>query len=227
MDKSEISLKSLLFMKGQSERVPGKNLRDFNGKPLFHWILETLSKINFIDEIIINTDSEEIANSAKSHFKVTIHERPNYLLNIQKNEPNQIMDYDLTKVKGDFFLQTHATNPLLSKKTIINAILTFFKNYPKYDSLFSVTDIQTRLYDNSFNPLNHNPRNLIKTQELPVVYEENSCLYIFSRDSFNKNKNRIGSKPYLYSIKSNEAADIDTEIEFQIAEIMMDLKNRK
>ena len=76
-------------MKANSERIPGKNMRLLCGRPLFHWILESLNESGVIDEIIINTDSEEIANNATSCFNVTIHMRPDYLLDIQANEANQ------------------------------------------------------------------------------------------------------------------------------------------
>ena len=69
-------------MKAHSERVPGKNMRLLCGRPLFHWILEALNESNVADEIIINTDSEEIAENAQQYFDVTIHMRPEYLFNI-------------------------------------------------------------------------------------------------------------------------------------------------
>ena len=208
-------------MKGQSERVPRKNLRLLSGRPLFHWILDSLNKSPYINEIIINTDSEEIANSAKLNFDVTIHMRPDYLIDIDSNEPNQIMHYDIKKTSGDFFFQTHATNPLLTTKTINEAIKIFFKNKIKYDSLFSVTEMQTRLYSADYEPINHKINELIKTQDLPPVYEENSCIYIFSRKTFLKTKNRIGLKPFLLKIKPEESIDIDTEYDFRLAETIM------
>ena len=63
---------ALLPMKGNSERVPNKNLKDFNGKPLFHHVLESLQNCKLIDEVIINTDSNRIAESASVFSKVKI-----------------------------------------------------------------------------------------------------------------------------------------------------------
>lgn len=213
-------VKALLFMKHHSERVPHKNMRDFCGRPLFHWIMDSLTKSKYITEIIINTDSEEIANSAKNNFDVTIHMRPDHLLTITSNEANFIMEHDLSISEGDYFLQTHSTNPLLTTKTIDESIETFF-NQKKYDSLFSVTALQKRLFFQDGKPINHNPSELIKTQELPLIYEENSCIYIFTRDSFFKNKNRIGEKPILFPIEKLEAVDIDEIEDFVFAEYLM------
>lgn len=214
-------VKALIFMKGYSERVPGKNMRPLCGRPLFHWILDALNDSGLVSEIIINTDSAEIAASAQQNFDVTIHMRPDYLLTIQSDEATQIMDYDLNKTDGEYFIQTHSTNPLLKPQTIKEAVDKYFKQLDQYDSLFSVTELQTRLYNHNNVAINHDPDRLIKTQDLPLIYEENSCLYIFSRESFMKNNNRIGSDPYLLPIDRLEAVDIDVESDFVIADILM------
>lgn len=214
-------VKALLFMKGHSERVPNKNMRLFCERPLFHWIMNSLIQSKYVKEIIINTDSDKIAEEAKKNFDVTIHMRPDYLLNIQCDEANQIMAYDLTQTDGEYFLQSHSTNPLLRSETIDQAIETFFDQRIKYDSLFSVTATQNRYYWPDGTPINHEPLKLIKTQELPIIYQENSNIYIFSRSTFNKHKNRIGSKPLLFPIDRIEAIDIDYEHDFTIAEMLM------
>ena len=208
-------------MKAHSERVPGKNMRHLCGRPLFNWIMDSLNNSGVIDEIIINTDSEEIANNATEHFDVTIHMRPDYLLDISSDEAYQIMAYDLKHTEGEYFIQSHSTNPLLKSDTIKMAIETYFSNIGKYDSLFSVTPFQTRIYDNNYKAINHDSAKLIKTQNLPVFYEENSCIYIFSRKSFLENKNRIGKKPTLYPIDKFESVDIDEEFDFLLAESLM------
>ena len=208
-------------MKAHSERVQGKNMRLLCGRPLFHWILDALNESNVADEIIINTDSEEIAENAQQYFNVTIHMRPEYLLNIDADEPFQIMSYDLDRIEGEYFIQTHSTNPLVKPQTIKEAVDVFFEKVDKHDSLFSVTPLQTRLYNDDHKALNHNPKDLVKTQNLPYIYEENSCIYIFSQNSFTENSNRIGTKPYLFPIDRYEAVDIDEEFDFILAETLM------
>ena len=208
-------------MKEVSERLPGKNMRPLCGRPLFHWIMDALYESGVIDEIIINTDSEKIANNAKKCFNATIHMRPEHLLNIQSDEAYQILAYDLEEISGDYFIQTHSTNPLVNAKTIKDAVKLFLDIMNENDSLFSVTPFQRRLYNQDGKALNHDPANLIKTQELPITYEENSCFYIFTRKSFFSNHNRIGKRPYLYPINRIEAVDIDDEFDFLLAETFM------
>jgi len=220
-------VKALMFMKGHSERVPRKNLRNLNGKPLFHWIMNTLVSSKSIDEIIINTDSDEIATSATDNYDVTIHMRPEHLCNIYHNEANQIIEYDLSLSKGEYFLQTHSTNPLLTLESIDKAIEVFFSNKDKYNSLFSVTEVFKRFYTHTGVPINHDPNNVIKTQDMSPLYVENSLLYIFSKSSFAGVKNRVGSNPIFFPIDSYEAVDIDEAIDFEIAESLMKSKLSK
>ncbi len=208
-------------MKAYSERVPGKNMRPLCRRPLFHWIMDALNDSGVVDEIIINTDSDEIAENAHEHFDVTIHMRPAYFLDIQSDEPYQIMAYDLEHTSGEYFIQSHSTNPLVKGETIKDAVETYFANWDQHDSLFSVTALQTRLFNENGVPVNHDPRKLIKTQELPFLYEENSCIYVFSRKSFLVNKSRIGAKPNLFPIHRHEAVDIDEEYDFLLAETLM------
>lgn len=217
---------ALLPMKSHSERVPNKNMRKFNGKPLYHAIMNSLLKSKYISQVIINTDSEIIKKDALNYFnKVCVIDRPK---KIQGDlvPMNHIIAYDLSQVEGEHFLQTHSTNPLLKTETIDIAIETYFKKLKEgYDSVFSVTRIQSRLYWENGTPINHNPKELLRTQDLPVVFDENSNFYIFSKKSFASAGNkRIGLKPFLFEINKLEAVDIDNEEDFLLAEILYKLK---
>lgn len=215
-------------MKGHSERISNKNIKVFNGKPLYHYVLNTLLTCENIKNAVINTDSIHIKTDVIKNFNnVGIIERPLYLQG-DFVEMNNIIAYDLNQIDVEFFLQTHSTNPLLTSSTINNAINVFFQNMDKYDSLFSVTRKQSRFYDKNGTPINHNPNELLRTQDLPQVYEENSCLYIFSKTSFKKAGNkRIGLKPYMFEIDKLEAVDIDDAEDFIIAEALMKIRNEK
>ena len=213
---------ALLPMKGHSERVPNKNMKLFNGKPLYHAIMQALMNSKYIDKVVINTDSETIKKNVNENFrnKVIIVDRPQKLKG-DFVSMNEIIAYDLSKIDGEYFLQTHSTNPLVRTQTIDRAIETFFENKEKYDSLFSVTRLQTRLYWQDGKPINHDPKELIRTQDLPIIYEENSNFYIFSKDSFKKAGNkRIGLRPYLFEVNKLEAIDIDEPEDFILAELL-------
>ena len=205
-------------MKGESERVPNKNMRFFNGQPLCSVMIEKLQNSKYIEEIVVNTDSTVIRDFLMSSYdNITVIERPQELIGHDVSM-NRIIAHDIDLVQADLYLQTHSTNPLLKTETIDLAIEKFKEQGPEFDSLFSVTRFQTRFYKEDGVALNHNPEVLIKTQDLPVLYEENSCIYIFTKESFQKNNRRIGDSPLLFEIQPMEAIDIDVEDEFVLAE---------
>jgi len=208
-------------MRHHSQRVPGKNYRLLAGKPLFHHILESLLAVPEVSEILVDTDSDPVMESLRQHFpQIRVSPRPEHL-RADDVPMNDILIHDTTQVQADFYLQTHSTNPLLKPETISRAIQSLIPVYPDHDSLFSVTRLQTRLYDRHGHAINHDPRVLIQTQDLPPVYEENSCLYIFTRENLIKRRHRIGEKPLMFEIDAAEAWDIDEELDFAITDFLL------
>ena len=216
-----MNISAIVPMRHISERIPGKNYRTFNGKPLFHYIIETLIETSIFDNIIVDTDSPVIKEDVQQNFpEITVSERPDHL----RDEHIPMNDILLNTInslgKTDFYLQTHTTNPLLSGKSVKDAVLAFMSGFPIYDSLFSVNKLQTRLWDGLTRAINHNPSILLRTQDLPPVFEENSCLYLFSKESLLRYHNRIGARPMMWEISGFESHDIDEEIDFRIAEFL-------
>jgi CMP-N-acetylneuraminic acid synthetase len=207
---------ALVPMRHSSERVPGKNYRELLGRPLFHHIVSTLLSVSSISELVIDTDSQLIAQDAGEAFpEVTILARPSHLLG--GDVPmNAILEHDVQQVHGDVYLQTHSTNPLLKAETISRAIDAYLSSRETHDSLFTVTALQTRLWTRDGRALNHDPRVLLRTQDLEPVYEENSCMYIFDAAMLLRTGNRIGQRPLLLPIDPREALDIDDEHDWTI-----------
>ena len=219
-----MNIVALVPMRHHSQRVPGKNYRPLAGKPLFHHIIETLLAVPQINQIVVDTDSNEVMDGLKQHFpSVNIINRPESL-RADDTPMNEILIHDTGLFPADFYLQTHSTNPLLKPESISKAIQLLLTNYPNYDSLFSVTRLQTRLYDKDGNALNHNPKELIQTQDLPPVYEENSCIYIFTRENLLAKRHRISDKPLMFAIDADEAWDIDEELDFAICDFLLKRK---
>ncbi|MFN8400436.1 MAG: acylneuraminate cytidylyltransferase family protein [Anaerolineales bacterium] len=216
-----MKLAALVPMRHHSQRVPGKNYRPLAGKPLFQHILETLQAVPEIDTVMVDTDSEPVMDGVRRLFpNVKLIQRPEHL-RADDVPMNDILLYDTAQVQADFYLQTHSTNPLLKADTISRGIKAFLSDYPKYDSLFSVTRLQTRFYWQDGRAINHNPLELLQTQDLPPVYEENSCVYLFTRENLERKKHRIGDKPFMFEIDADEAWDIDEELDFEIADFLM------
>ena len=214
---------ALLPFKLNSSRVPNKNFKKLYQKPLFEWILETLLSLKAIDKIIINTDAVNKIKrySIFKNSKIIIRLRP---LNLCGDEVsmNKVIADDVSNCPSDIYLMTHTTNPFLKKRTLNTAINVFKKNLiaKKYDSLFSVNKFQSRFYDSKSLPINHDPGNLIPTQQLTPWFEENSNFYLFTRKSFYKTNARIGKKPMLFETDRTESIDIDNQEDWHLAELI-------
>jgi CMP-N-acetylneuraminic acid synthetase len=220
------NIAALVPMRHHSQRVPGKNYRPLAGKPLYQHIIETLLSVPEISTVVVDTDSGLVMDSLRRDFpQVVLLPRPEHL-RANTIPMNEILLYDTAKVPAEFYLQTHSTNPLLRAETISFAIQAFLADYPKHDSLFSVTRLQTRLYDQFGHALNHNPNILLQTQDLPPVYEENSCIYIFNRANLERRRNRLGDRPLMFEIDADEAWDIDEELDFAITDFLMQQRKK-
>lgn len=207
-------------MRHSSERVKGKNYRPLGGRPLFHHIVGTLLACPLIDEVAIDTDSDLIAEDVAASFpEVRVIPRPEHLLG--GDVPmNDVLLHDVTQVEADYYVQTHSTNPLLRTETVTTALESFLDQRDTHDSLFTVTPLQTRLWWPDGTAVNHDPKVLLRTQDLPPIMEENSCLYVFDRQTLEQRGNRIGERPLLYSLEPEEAWDIDEEIDWIVVEAL-------
>ena len=218
MDENH-AVTALVPMKGHSERVPSKNTRMLWGEPLFFHILKSLELAKFVYEIIVDTDSPEIISLIKDNFpKVVVVERPQYLLG-DKVPMTPIIEYDTKFAKTKYFFQTHTIVPLLKTSTIDYAIKSYFGGLEKgFDSVMGVTRYQTRFYDHNKRPINHDPDTMVPSQDMPALYEDNSCFYINSIENFLKKKDRVGKNPLFIEVSKLENIDIDEEEDFLIAQ---------
>lgn len=216
---------AIVPMRHTSERVPGKNYRLLGDRPLFHHIIGTLLDVPAITTVVIDTDSPLVREQAEDTFPtVRVIDRPEHLRGGMV-PMNDVLLHDIGEVEADLYLQTHSTNPFLKPATV-SAAIDRLRGDEQADSLFGVTRLQTRLWTQDGRPLNHDPSVLLRTQDLPPVFEENSCLYLFTGDGLERRGNRIGERPILFEIEADEAWDIDEEIDFQIAEALYDRLER-
>jgi CMP-N-acetylneuraminic acid synthetase len=222
-DQIKPTIAAIVPMRHFSRRVSGKNYRPLGDKPLYRHIIDTLLEVPAISEVIIDTDSDPIMGEVELHLpQVRIVRRPEHLRS-EMYVMNDILLNTVTHVKADYYLQTHSTNPLLKRETINQAIAVFVAERETHDSLFSVTPLHTRLWTADGHAINHDPDHLIRTQDLDPVMEENSCIYIFNREVLEERQNRIGARPLVFVMDPSEAIDIDTELDWQIAEAKLSL----
>lgn len=221
---------ALLPMKANSERVIGKNFKDFGGKPLYRWMLDKLLQIDEIDEVVINTDAHSILKEAglPKDRKLKIRNRRKEICG-DFVSMNKVIKDDVENTDGDIYLMTHTTNPFLSIRSIKSGLLRFKKALKKNeaDSLFTVNILQDRLYCENGKPINHDPNNLIRTQDLIPWFKENSNMYIFTKNAFFNTNARIGKKPLMLVTEEYESTDVDTQEDWDFAEVVLDFYKKK
>jgi len=211
---------ALLPMKAHSERIRGKNFRDFNGKPLFRWMLDRLLAAEEIAAVVINTDARSVLRGhgiAEGGRIVVRDRRPELCGDLVSM--NRVLADDVQIVDADIYLMTHVTNPLMSLDTIRRGIAAFRAALAddRHDSLFSVDRVQTRFYRADGTAVNHDPANLVRTQDLEPWFSENSNMYLFTRESFASTQARIGRRPMLFETPRIESLDIDEQSDWDLA----------
>ena len=227
MPNTEYGLIALLPMKAHSARVKSKNFRDIAGKPLFRWILDTLLAVDEIEKVVINTDAREILAENGLHDgdgdgRVMIRDRKPEICG-DFVSMNLVLADDVENVASQAYFMTHTTNPLLAPETIAEMYARYRAGIAdgSADSLFTVNEHHTRYYTAEGAPINHDPANLIRTQDLPPYMEENSVGYFFNAESFARTNARIGTAPQLFVTPPLQSVDIDEPEDWFMAESLL------
>ena len=213
MKKYDIS--AVVTVRKNSQRVKNKNLRKFYRKNLLIYKIEILKKIKNIKKIIINTDSDEAIKIARK-YNVEFHKRDAFFAS-SKCKNSDFWKHIAQNTKSDYILFTHCTNPLIKVSTYINFIKNFIIKGNKHDSYNSVTEVKEFLYFNK-KPINFIPRRAPNSQDLKNVVKLNFALNILKTSEMAKNKSLVGRKPFFYKLNEIEGFDINTTLEFKLAE---------
>ena len=213
-----------------SERIPHKNTKAFAGIDggLVRLKLQTLLTIEDIDFIVVSTNDVEVIRIAESFedARIQIDHRPDHLAT-SATSTDALIEY-VPKIINDLdILWTHVTSPFLSKDSLVKAI-QLYKEDNEYDSVMSVTKIQTFLWSKS-GAINYDraTEKWPRTQTIEPLYEVNSGFFINSRSNYIANADRIGSKPFLFETTGQETVDIDWPEDFEFAEFVYKSRNAK
>lgn len=208
-------ISALIAARSGSLRVKNKNIREFSGSTLLELKIDQLQQLDNIDEIVVNSNCDEILNIAKKHNVHTIKRDGYYASNTVSM--SEVFENMAKNIDNDYILYANCTNPLVETQTYFDSINTFFEQEEQYDSLVSCHNIKEFLYlDNK--ALNYDPANQPRSQDLPNITALNFAISILSKSNMTKYKNIIGSKPYFYKLNEIESVDIDTPLDFFTAE---------
>lgn len=211
--ESKMKVVAVIPMKLNNSRLAQKNTKSFtNGKPLCSYILETIKKVKSVDEIYVYCSNSEIKNYMPEGIKYL--SRPESL-DTDSATMNDVLNNFIVEVDADVYLLTHATAPFIKAESIENGIDAIIKK--GYDSAFSAKKLQEFMwYENK--PINYNPENIPRTQDLSPYYVETCGFYAFKKELITKYNRRIGANPYMVEVSEIESVDINVMSDFIIAD---------
>lgn len=205
---------SVIPIKMNNERLPGKNTKLLYGRPLIHYVQQHLLAVSRIDERYVFCSDDAIQDFMLPG--ITYLRRPKYL-----DEPTsnftQIFEEFMGRVPADVYVYAHATAPFIKRQTTVECLERVLSG--EYDSAFCAVKIQDFLWCDG-KPLNFDAEDLPRSQDLEPIYRETSGVYVFKRDMFLKHRRRIGENPFIKEVTFREAIDINTPVDFRLAEIM-------
>lgn len=208
-------MRSVAFVpiKMNNERLPGKNVKRFKGgNPLIYYILNTLKKVNKLDDIYVFCSDESICNYLPEGIKFL--KRDEYL-DLSTTSFNEVLVSFAKNVEADIYVLTHATAPFITVNSFNRGIEAVASK--EYDSALTVQKLQEFLWKDG-RPFNYDLANIPRTQDLEPFYTETCGMYIYTRDLILNNNRRIGDKPFLIEVSKIEACDINEPIDFTIAD---------
>ena len=195
-----------------SKRVVGKNLKPLGGKPLMWYILETLVKVKNIDEVYVYCSSEDIIPHLPAGVKFL---KRSEWLDRDETLGEEIYDACTKEIDADIYMLAHTTSPFIKAETISGSIEKVASG--EYDSAFSAQKIQTFCWHKD-EPLNYDLKKIPQTQKIEPVYVETSAFYIFRKEVWTVEHQRVGFRPYMAITDPIEGIDIDYPEDFAFAE---------
>jgi len=206
-----------------SQRVPDKNFKDFyKGKSLLELKIESLKEIELIDDIVVNTDSDEAIQIAKK-LGVSYFRREDYYASSKVSQSEFFRNLAET-TDSDIIIHTPCTSPLIRKKSIIDAINRF--NISENDSCNSVGLVKEYLWNND-KPLNYSIENgkVPNSQDLPDIKKITFGFSIIYKSTMIERQNVVGKNPLFYIVDEDEQIDIDTKLDFEFAKFIYKKQN--
>ena len=220
------TIKAIITVRSGSKRVKNKNLKTFANSNLLEIKIKQMQRIKEIDAVQVNSNDDNMLEIGRK-YGCELFKRDEYYATDMVST-NELRRNAAENIKTDIILVTNCTNPLIKDETIEKALNFYMEMPERYDSLNTVHDVKEFLWLDD-KPYNYNPDKTPRSQDLPNIVGLDSALNIISRDRMIEISNFVGKTPYLYKISDIEATDIDTELDFEIAEYlykkMMEGKN--
>lgn len=224
---------TLIPARGGSKGLPGKNIKEIAGKPLIVWTIQTALQSNWLDKIIVSTDNETIASVARQAGAEVPFIRPKHLASDNAKGIDVVLHaIHWFEEKGEYFdllLLLQPTSPLRTVRDIENAIRLLFEKQAK--AIISVCENEHPPYWSNTLPADHSMKNFINfdaiknRQKLPTFYRLNGAIYLSEIEYLKQNKGFWGAQTYAYIMPNERSVDIDSLLDFKLAELLLNEKN--
>lgn len=223
---------AIIPARGGSKRLPRKNIKNLCGRPLIEWTIDAALKSKLFDRIIVSTDSEEIREiSIRAGAEVPYLRSPELATDTATTNDvvTDIVKWlEETGVVVSTIMILQPTSPLRTENDILNAFDLMVEKKAK--AIVSVCEVEHPIHfcnvlEDDLSMDNFIPITSIRrTQDLPTYYRLNGSIYLFNRE-YVSNINNIYSKgTFAYVMNRFNSIDIDEEIDFELAEILLSKK---
>ena len=211
-------IKALIAARSGSVRVKNKNIRPFAGSTLLEVKIEQLKRLNIFDDIVVNSNDDEILEIAQKHGASSVRRDPYYASNtVSMSDVYKNMAENMGKC--DVIAYINCTNPLIKDQTIVNLVNFYKAHCNEFDYVNSAHHIKEFMFlDNK--PINYDLKHQPRSQDLPNILALNFAVSVISKEKMIECKNVVGEKPFIYPIDEVEATDIDNQIDFDFAEFL-------
>lgn len=229
---------AFIFARGGSKGLPGKNIRSLGGKPLIAWSIEHALAVTRIERVIISTDSEEIAAVARNYGAEVPFIRPPELA--QDDSPEWLawrhaLNYLLatTGILPEVMVSVPTTAPLRLAIDIENCLDEYEKG--EADVVITVTDAHRSPYfnmvktnaDGTVDLINPSQSGFSRRQDAPEVYDVTTLVYVASPTFVLSHKSIFAGRVRAVHVPLERAIDIDTQLDFEMAEFLMNRSAKK
>lgn len=201
-------------IKLNNQRLPGKNTKLLNNRPLCDYMFNTICRVKAINERYVYCSDEAIMPYITPHEGLRFLKRDKYLDGFEV-KGLEIIERFVHDVYADVYVLAHVTQPFIKPETISRALAQVTEG--EYDSAFSALMLRDYIWFEG-RALNYDMKNIPRTQDVTPVYMETGGFFIFRREVFTELGQRIGNKPYICEVDQFEAIDIDTQEDFDFAE---------
>ncbi len=217
MSSSDISI--LIPARGGSKRIKNKNIVMVDGRPLISYCLEQALKIT--KNVFVSTDCEKIKQACKPYAITTI-DRPKHLATDTSDVRDTIRHF-FQKNNCETLVLLQPTSPLVQSQYISEGL----RKMEKFDSIISVCETRGFFWDKNHKPVNYDPLNKPRTQDMDALYMENGAFYITRRDKFILYNTLTNGNVGFVQMPEDISVDVDTEEDLKKLKLMIKYSNGK